>query len=69
MAGAIDKGIYVAHEGRRVYFCCPGCVQAFKKEPEKYLKVLDERLRTAAGEQPAYCEKCGGPCTGKCKPR
>ena len=30
-------------EGKRVYVCCGGCVGAVKKDPEKYLKKLEER--------------------------
>jgi YHS domain-containing protein len=41
----IDKTIYVDHGGRRVYFCCQMCVDTFKKDPEKYLKKLDEQLK------------------------
>ena len=47
MGGAINEDIYLDYEGRRVYFCCPACVEAFKKEPEKYLGKLDEQLESA----------------------
>jgi hypothetical protein len=33
---------------RLVRFCCKSCIPDFKKEPAKYLKVLDE----AAGKKP-----------------
>ncbi|HOT06488.1 MAG: YHS domain protein [Methanosaeta sp. PtaB.Bin039] len=26
------------YEGRKYYFCAPGCKKAFEKEPMKYLK-------------------------------
>ena len=29
------------HEGREVRFCCNDCVKEFKKEPAKYLALLD----------------------------
>lgn len=32
----------VEHEGKKVYFCCPGCPDAFKKEPAKYLAKLPQ---------------------------
>jgi YHS domain-containing protein len=38
--GKIKKSLYVDHDGKRIYFCCPGCPRAFKKDPEKYLKKL-----------------------------
>lgn len=43
MGGELDKSIYVDHEGKRVYFCCGMCVEKFKKDPEKYLKVLSDK--------------------------
>ncbi|MDH7486865.1 MAG: YHS domain-containing protein [Anaerolineae bacterium] len=27
------------YKGKTYYFCAPGCKVAFKKDPEKYLKV------------------------------
>ncbi|MGB2999045.1 MAG: YHS domain-containing protein [Phycisphaerae bacterium] len=53
MGGAIDPNIYVDHEGRRVYFCCPACLDKFKKDPEKHLKKLDEQLQAPAKEPDA----------------
>ena len=41
MGGKIDTKVYADHEGRRVYFCCPGCIDKFKKSPAKYLAKLD----------------------------
>ena len=43
MGGQIDKGIFFDYEGQRIYFCCSGCVETFKKDPEKYLKRLEEK--------------------------
>ena len=42
MGGQISPNIYVDHNGRRVYFCCKGCVEPFRKDPEKYLRTLDK---------------------------
>ena len=41
MGGEINKEIYADHEGKRVYFCCPGCISAFEKDPVKYLEKLE----------------------------
>jgi len=49
MGGAINKDIYTDYKGRRVYFCCSGCVDEFKKNPEKYLSKLD--AQSAAGQK------------------
>ena len=42
LAGNIDKNVYVDYQGKRIYFCCKGCDTEFKKDPEKYLKKLQE---------------------------
>ena len=41
MGGEIDKTAYVDYEGKRVYFCCPGCKPTFLKDPKKYLKKME----------------------------
>ena len=38
----IDKAIFVEYEGKKVYFCCAGCPEAFLAEPEKYLAKLPQ---------------------------
>ncbi len=41
MGNPIDPDIFVDYEGRRIYFCCKACIPAFKKNPARYLKVVD----------------------------
>ena len=41
MNGKIDEKIFVDYQGKRIYFCCTGCVEEFKKDPEKYLKKME----------------------------
>jgi len=41
MGGKIKKTIFADHDGKRVYFCCKGCVATFKKDPAKYIKKLE----------------------------
>ena len=36
-----DPFVY-AYEGREIKFCCKGCVKDFKKEPAKYIKLIEE---------------------------
>lgn len=43
MGNPIDKSVFVDYKGKRVYFCCAGCPETFKKDPEKYLKILADR--------------------------
>jgi len=38
----------VEHDGKKVYFCCPGCPSAFKKEPEKFLAKLPQFAKEEA---------------------
>ncbi len=38
----INRDLYVDHDGKRVYFCCAGCVSAFEQDPEKYMERLHE---------------------------
>ena len=39
---AIDKNVFVEYKGKKVYFCCPGCEDKFKAEPEKYIAKLPQ---------------------------
>ncbi|MDD5246027.1 MAG: YHS domain-containing protein [Candidatus Omnitrophica bacterium] len=34
------------YQGRIINFCCPVCVEEFKKDPEKYIKKIDEELKS-----------------------
>ena len=43
LGGNINQQIYADYKGKRIYFCCPGCDQEFKKNPEKYMKKLQEQ--------------------------
>ena len=42
MGGKIDKEVNADHEGKRVYFCCKGCIAEFQKDPAKYIKKLED---------------------------
>lgn len=42
MGGPIDKSVFVEYQGKKVYFCCPGCVDTFKASPEKYISKLPQ---------------------------
>lgn len=53
MGGAIDSTLYVDMHGQRVYMCCQMCIDAFRKDPDKYFakaaekNVLFENVQTA----------------------
>mgnify|MGYP001566155610 CR=1 FL=1 len=38
----IDKNVFVEYKGKKVYFCCPDCIDKFKAEPEKYAAKLPQ---------------------------
>ena len=42
LAGNIDKSVYADYKGKRIYFCCKGCDAEFNKDPDKYMKKLQE---------------------------
>ena len=45
MGGAIDSTIYTEMQGQRIYFCCPGCIETFRADPEKYfMKAAEDRI-------------------------
>lgn len=39
----MSKDYYADHDGKRIYFCCPGCDGEFKKDPAKYIKMLEDQ--------------------------
>ncbi|MCI0348098.1 MAG: YHS domain-containing protein, partial [Acidobacteriales bacterium] len=38
----INPGASVEYEGKKVYFCCPGCPDAFNADPKKFLAKLPQ---------------------------
>jgi YHS domain-containing protein len=42
LGGAIDKSVYADYKGKRIYFCCAGCISDFNKDPEGYIKKLEK---------------------------
>lgn len=41
VAKATANKMFADYKGRRFYFCCEGCPDAFKKNPEKYAKTAE----------------------------
>ena len=52
--------IDVVHENRLVRLCCMGCVAEFEKDPERYIKKLDEAEKDDPSESPAKKHDHGG---------
>lgn len=42
MGGEINKDYFVEYNGKKVYFCCPGCEEKFNEDPEKYISKLPQ---------------------------
>ena len=42
MGGTVDKNLYADYKGKRVYFCCEACNEIFAKDPEKYIKMIED---------------------------
>ncbi|MHC5082590.1 MAG: YHS domain-containing protein [Planctomycetota bacterium] len=42
MKAPINKDLFVEYQGKKVYFCCPGCEVTFQKDPAKYVKDLPQ---------------------------
>jgi len=40
--GSMGKSFVHAYEGREVQFCCKACLKDFNKDPQKFLRKLDE---------------------------
>ena len=58
MGGKVNKTLYSDHSGKRVYFCCAGCIAPFNKEPEKYIKQLED-AGVELDSVPVAAEKTG----------
>ncbi len=43
-----DSNITYTYKGTVYRFCCPACLESFKKDPEKYIKQMEERKKGKA---------------------
>lgn len=59
MGKKINKKFFVDVNNKRVYVCCKGCISAVKKNPKKYLKILQDRNEVVASTQ-TKCPIMGG---------
>src|SRR5678816_2843767 len=50
----VDKEVTEVYKGRTIAFCCKDCVKDFKKDPDKFVKKLDEeKAAKKDGDKPA----------------
>lgn len=48
--GSMGKPVVVEHAGRYLMLCCAGCVEDFKKDPERYMNPADQGEAAPANE-------------------
>jgi len=42
MGGDVNKNLFIDFEGKRIYVCCKGCIAKVKKDPAKYIALLEK---------------------------
>lgn len=42
MGHPVDPDVSIVYQGKRIYFCCPGCDKKFLEDPEKYIRILEK---------------------------
>lgn len=42
MGGKVNPQISTEYKGKKVYFCCSGCIEQFKANPKKYVDKLPQ---------------------------
>ncbi len=42
MGQKINPNVSTEYNGKKVYFCCVGCIDEFKKDPGKYIPKLPQ---------------------------
>jgi len=51
LGGDMGKPIVMVYQGQEMKFCCASCPKKFKKDPEKYLKLIDEAVKKDAAKK------------------
>jgi YHS domain-containing protein len=46
--GSMGKAYVHKHEGQEVQFCCKSCLPKFNKDPQKYLKKVEDATKAQA---------------------
>lgn len=64
MGGKIDKALFCDVEGKRIYVCCAGCIKSIKKDPAKYIKILEDQGVTLE-KAPAPADAVKAPAAAK----
>lgn len=51
MKSEINRKLFVEHRGRRIYVCCPPCIDKVKAAPAKYAAMLGQGGESAAEKE------------------
>ena len=52
--GEMGKPVVEKYKDREIKFCCKSCIKDFKKDPDKYVKLIDEaEAKAKANPAPA----------------
>lgn len=43
--GDMGDPVVIEYQGREIKFCCSSCVKKFNKDPEKYVKAMDDKAK------------------------
>ncbi|GAB4032851.1 MAG: hypothetical protein Fur0012_11900 [Elusimicrobiota bacterium] len=53
-----SKSPKTEYKGKTYYFCCPGCVEKFNKEPEKYINKSVKSVKKHQHREGEMCDIC-----------
>src|SRR4051812_35147054 len=42
--GDVDPAVTTVYKGKKIGFCCDSCPDKFKKDPAKYMAIVDKEL-------------------------
>ena len=66
MGNPINKDVFTDYKGHRIFFCCSGCIEDFKKNPEAYLeKMKAEGVQPKKLMEQSVCPVSGKELAGK----
>jgi hypothetical protein len=51
LGGDMGKPIVTVYQGQEIKFCCASCPKKFNKDPEKYIKLMNEAVAKKAAEK------------------
>lgn len=57
------KSPALEYKGGKIYFCCSGCIDQFKKAPEKFAANANHQLVVSYQARQVHCPLCGGELT------